>query len=843
MAFFERSGRCTAFLVFVSLLYFAPLWSHPKELLYSEHSDILSVHYPWRVFAVKSVQATHALPLWCPYACSGQPFQADLQTNLFYPPNLLFYFVPVSWVAPFFGVLIFTHVLIAGLGMFAYARSRGLERFPALVAAVGFMFAGKWLLHVLQAGHYIFVPLAWFPLLLLCLQNAVEQRRLVYAVAAGVLGAIILTGSHPQLVLFCAYLACLLSLPSIVQRRNPPEQAATDGTLRRPIVSGLAWWLTTWVVAGLVATGLAAAQWLPSLELASMTTRVQTITADFSQSYDLTFHNLPELVKRLLSLAGPQNFGGNPWESVGAFGVLWTGVAVLVIGLCRRPIVWFYGGVLVLLVLCAFNTSTPVYPCLRRLLPGLALLRHPTRMLLFAGFPLGMLAGHLTQQVFGTKALSKKTLLSASGFLFVLSVVYLVMSWRAGGVSPLMFEAIRGLTPPARQVWYWGFVIVLGPAFASLLVWRSLWPTRTTWLGVAWLMVLMADLWALHWHFVRTRPVDQIYPVNDAVRFLAEQPGRYRVLDRIAPGQPAAFSPLSQPLCYLQQIEWLRGLNPTDLYSYKQFLNFVAGRAGPPELGEMPLIQSVRNQQLLDLLGVRYLLCPADLPLAADEKPYWRLVQNLTDNPVHLEDDRVAGGVFRLPPFVVYERKAPLPRAFVVSRAEPTPLPVDLLQTLRGNDLTRTVFLDNPPSLMESCTEPELGSFPGPVFQEAAVVHEEPNRVIVEVTRQEPGYLVFLDVWYPGWKCYTATGKELPVWRADALFRAVLLPPGHHRLEFIFAPATYRAGRTISLATLGGLCCLVVWGLIRKVRGRWKKSANAFRSGGGRIAVPAHRAA
>ena len=31
---------------------------------------------------------------------------------------------------------------------------------------------------------------------------------------------------------------------------------------------------------------------------------------------------------------------------------------------------------------------------------------------------------------------------------------YHSMRWRAGGVSPLIIEAIRGLTPPARQVFY-----------------------------------------------------------------------------------------------------------------------------------------------------------------------------------------------------------------------------------------------------------------------------------------------------------------------------------------------------------------------------------------------------
>jgi hypothetical protein len=35
------------------------------------------------------------------------------------------------------------------------------------VAAVGWMFAGKWMTHLLLAGHTITIGLAWLPLVLL----------------------------------------------------------------------------------------------------------------------------------------------------------------------------------------------------------------------------------------------------------------------------------------------------------------------------------------------------------------------------------------------------------------------------------------------------------------------------------------------------------------------------------------------------------------------------------------------------------------------------------------------------------------------------------------------------
>ena len=292
MTCLEKPRRCYLVLALLSVIYFTPLWRHPTQLLYSKHSDVLWQHYPWKVFAVASWHEDGELPLWCPYACGGQPFQADGQSNLFYPPHAVFYAVPESWVAPLFGLLVWAHVLLAGCGMFAYARWRGLPPVGALVAAVGIMFAGKWLVHVLQAGHYIFIPAAWFPLLLLFLEQAVERRRLGYAAAAGVCLAMLLTGAHPQLVLYSLLLAGILSLRGVfthyqkehavlmagrvqesgnacgmrarfsnlmIQRQESvhgvPRLAKSPGPLR-----GLGWWLLAWGVAGSLAIGLAAVQ-------------------------------------------------------------------------------------------------------------------------------------------------------------------------------------------------------------------------------------------------------------------------------------------------------------------------------------------------------------------------------------------------------------------------------------------------------------------------------------------------------------------------------------------------------------------------------------------------------
>jgi uncharacterized membrane protein YfhO len=49
------------------------------------------------------------------------------------------------------------------------------------------------------------------------------------------------------------------------------------------------------------------------------------------------------------------------------------------------------------------------------------------------------------------------------------------------------------------------------------------------------------------------------------------------------------------------------------------------------------------------------------------------------------------------------------------------------------------------------------------------------------------GVLVLHDVYYPGWIA-EIDGKEVPIVRADVLFRGVEVRPGQHRVVFQFAP-------------------------------------------------------
>ena len=82
--------------------------------------DFLYQYYPNRFFAAVSMSRGE-LPLWNPFTFNGTPFQADMQSALFYIPNLLLTFfvsdgrLSAFWVELFIPVAAFnTSVITAG---------------------------------------------------------------------------------------------------------------------------------------------------------------------------------------------------------------------------------------------------------------------------------------------------------------------------------------------------------------------------------------------------------------------------------------------------------------------------------------------------------------------------------------------------------------------------------------------------------------------------------------------------------------------------------------------------------------------------------------------------------
>jgi hypothetical protein len=279
----------------------------------------------------------------------------------------------------------------------------------------------------------------------------------------------------------------------------------------------------------------------------------------------------------------------------------------------------------------------------------------------------------------------------------------------------------------------------------------------------------------------------------------------------------ANHTPFWPGLPVVERIEPVRGFNPIDVLRYKEYLQFITNNDKPlqaidgmftgPILGTFPIV----NPGLADLLGIRYLVQPADLPLDltvqdAEARKSWKPVfedsAGKTFNFISVQAGGRDCGIQPLPLYRVYENSEVLPRAFVVPEAVSLPDRSQILAELKTTNFRRRVLLEDFEDFKSAPNLPTTLSLESHPTGRAEIREYLPNRITVDLEGKEAGYLVLTEIWFPGWSC-TVDGKHARIHRANYLFRAVEFSAGARRVVFTFSPKTYAWGKSISLAGLG----------------------------------------
>ena len=228
---------------------------------------------------------------------------------------------------------------------------------------------------------------------------------------------------------------------------------------------------------------------------------------------------------------------------------------------------------------------------------------------------------------------------------------------------------------------------------------------------------------------------------------------------------------------------------PLAVGRYETFFTAITPRSDPAPFDGAYELKPDSRWRLMDLTGTKYFV------MRRGEAGETFMAQN--PGEFELIHDRE--------PVRVFHKRTVLPRAYFVSHA----------RTLSSPDAVLAA-LDTPsfdPRLEVLLEGPESVPLPAPVAEASAAVHiarYEPERVEIEADVSAPGYLVLTDLHYPGWKAFVGD-REVSICRANYLFRAVRLAPGHSVVRFEYQPQSFRIGLRLSLATAALLALTVVW--------------------------------
>lgn len=789
------------------------------------YRDVLDYSYPHARFIHDSIRHG-ALPYWNPYLNFGQPVLANPNFLFFYPYTLFIALLPVDFAYTMHYVV---HFALAAVGTYWLARRWGQSRAAAFFAGFVFAFSGP----VLSLGNFYnqVAATAWIPWALLATDQALETNSPRPWIVLSLVFSVQYLAAEPM-TLLATYGACVAY--SLFQHKSENRV--------RPL-GRVMYVFRRFALVGLMMLGLCAVQLLPSLDLLSHSHR-GAVGLPFKETTYWSFHPLSLFDGLIPNFFGPPFTGTSLWSVTLNNGNLPYYVSVFVgfvpvyfalagwaLGNDRRR--HFTGGLGLLFLLLSFGRYTPIFRLFYLVTPMLRLLRFPSKLIIPALFFAAILAGWGVD-VF--RAPDPDVGLKRRRILLPLLILLVCVS----GIWGVSLLAPRLLTAPAKwvitettrmyaekpgegpeqeeiehAVGYLNAMLRLhmpglaGFALGGILLFigleqRKAWTRRA--LPVAALIgcgqLLMVNYEAnptVPRSFYTYRP-----PVLDWMRDIEQGPYRfaYVIVGSVSPfgakgeqrflnfeGIPEAreLSPMAQ-LAFRNRLILARGSMLTGIegianrdieWSFPPFLQ----RFWKYALHEP--VDPERVLRLLSLANVKYLVSPVS---RSESSLRWVT--------------RIANGS-PLPSYL-YEFIRPVPRVYLASSVLTSQDDLDMLSRLSSAyfDSSGHVIIAADPG---TAPPVEGGDHPGVV----EIVSRQANEVELRARLSRPAYLVYLDRYDPNWRA-TVNGREVPVWRANLLFRALYLEPGDHRVEFHYCQRGLALGASVSALTLC-LMALAYW--------------------------------
>jgi hypothetical protein len=115
----------------------------------------------------------------------------------------------------------------------------------------------------------------------------------------------------------------------------------------------------------------------------------------------------------------------------------------------------------------------------------------------------------------------------------------------------------------------------------------------------------------------------------------------------------------------------------------------------------------------------------------------------------------------------------------------------------------------------------------------------EPERVAATADAGgSPAFLVWSETWYPGWRV-NIDGSPAQIVRTNHAFQGVVIPPGTHRIEFTYRPASYRVGLYLTCACLSFISGGIAFGFsARRGKRRFERSGRGIHRVSGVQSIP-----
>ena len=345
-------------------------WPNSDHRHVFTQGDFVEQHYPFRSFAAEEIRSGR-LPMWDPYTFGGYPSIAESQHATFYPLGLWLALVPDHLRFLALEIEAVFHLGLSALFTFLLMKHLTNSISAAMISGISFGLSG-FLTSYPMLQTPIVEAATWLPAGLWLAEISVTNRSLKFAAISGITMGLSILAGHPQTTLYCMFVIVTY-------------------VLMRSSASWKEMWFALTVISVIitVSLGLSAAQWLPSIQLALESSRMELSYNEVSGGFG---------TNALIGLVRPNTGEWSPLY-IGIFPLL-----LALLGLCQRQIVtWYWGIIFIFSLLLSLGRHSFIYPFIYSLAPNAALFRGQERAAFLVCFALVILAGYGYKQLIQKK--------------------------------------------------------------------------------------------------------------------------------------------------------------------------------------------------------------------------------------------------------------------------------------------------------------------------------------------------------------------------------------------------------------------------------------------------------
>ena len=727
-----------------------------------QYFDVARELYPWKTLVIDALK-NKTLPLWNPYNFSGTPLLANYQSQTLYPLGILYLLLPqpIAWT-----IMVMLQLVLGMAFMYLFSYEIGLSKSASVITAITFnlsSFAVSWI-----EFNTVWHTILWLPLLLYLVERGISQKRLTLWKQVLFIFSLFsaITAGHPQDFLNCfLFLIIYIIVRLLTFRSWTNEEKFLFISYHLPFII-------------IIPFLLAAPQLLPTIELFKNSARVAHDYEQIVSKMLVQWWQLPLLVV--------SDFFGNPATkthfigdyvgrtlSIGVVGFSLVIATLVDQKKCFHKTFFFWTAIAILLI----TVNTPITQLLNRYPIPIMSTGTPTRILFLLMLAFSILAGF----GFDSFVKQKKIVIRMPFILFGIFVLLWLFALLHPSVPGLVYAA-QSFNVMKRAML---FSSIIFSAIIAILVVKK-------YSSLAIYLLIALSVVELLYSFTKFNPFvpsSFVFPENSVMQFVKTNAGIYRYWGYGTAAVEANFA--TQTNTYS-----LDGTDPLNLKWYNEFIQ--ASRDGniaqafnrttrsdaqlAPGYGTGDLPSNIYRLRLMDLLGVKYII-------------------NRSENPISdktFSTDRFKP-VWQKDTWTIFENLKVAPRFFLTT---------DVKSYMDTNDFERKFFsTDNNFTIFLRDTDfvnlPKLSGN----TQIISLLSYSPTKIEFLTDSDGTQVLFLSDTYDPGWTA-KIDEKKTTIYKANWAFRAIVVPPGNHKITFIYFPKSFTIGLYISFI---GVACLLIF--------------------------------